>query len=202
VTTVLRGVETEQVASRRHQGLTTFGLLREGSVPEIRGYVEQLVGQGFLRQTTDEFPVLALTQTGVRLMKDAGSAPELSLARQRVPSKDRAPKRARVEAESWENVDRTLFERLRELRLTIARGRGVPPYVVFHDTTLRELARLKPQSIEAFRHVYGVGERKAADLGPAFLQVICSSSVPNSQLPNPDSRNPGPNTQGPAPGVE
>ena len=72
-------------------------------------------------------------------------------------------------------MDRDLFERLRELRLTIARSRGVPPYVIFHDTTLRELARLKPRSLDELRHVYGVGERKAADLGAAFLAAINAS---------------------------
>jgi ATP-dependent DNA helicase RecQ len=144
-------------------------------MPEVRGYIEQLLGQGFLRQTDDDFPVLALTERGISLLKDAAAAPDLALARQRIPVKDRAPKRSRVESESWEGVDRDLFERLRELRLTIARARGVPPYVIFHDTTLRELARLKPRSLDELRHVYGVGERKAADLGSAFLAAINAS---------------------------
>jgi ATP-dependent DNA helicase RecQ len=69
-------------------------------------------------------------------------------------------------------VDRELFAELRALRLAIARDRRVPPYVIFHDTTLRELARIKPSDIEALRHVYGVGARKAEDLGEAILQTI------------------------------
>ena len=172
VTNVLRGSETDQVLARRHQSLSTFGLLRDATVPEVRGYIEQLLGQGLLRQTEDEFPVLALTGRGVGLLKDAASIPDLVLARQRRPVKDKLPKRSRVESESWQDVDRDLFERLRERRLEIARSRGVPPYVIFHDTTLREMARLKPQTLDALHHVYGVGERKAADLGEAFLEVI------------------------------
>jgi ATP-dependent DNA helicase RecQ len=172
VTNVLRGSTTEQIVSRGHDKLSTFGLLRDGSVAEVRGYIEQLAAHGFLRQTDGEFPVLVLTPTGVALLKDASSAPDLSLARLRRPVKGRLPKRARVETESWQDVDRDLFERLRALRLDIARQRNVPPYVIFHDTTLREMARLKPASLDALRHVYGVGERKAADLGEAFLEVI------------------------------
>ena len=141
----------------------------------MRGYIEQLSGQGFLRQTGDEFPVLTLTDRGVALLKDASSAPDLTLARLRRPVKGRAPSRARVETESWEGVDRDLFERLRALRLEIARARGVPPYVIFHDATLREMARLKPSTPEALRQVYGVGERKAAELGEAFLRAIAGS---------------------------
>ncbi len=79
-----------------------------------------------------------------------------------------------MDAASWEGVDRDLFERLRALRLEIARARGVPPYVVFHDTTLRALAREKPASLSALGHVYGVGARKVEDLGEAVLAVIRS----------------------------
>jgi ATP-dependent DNA helicase RecQ len=67
-----------------------------------------------------------------------------------------------------------LFDTLRGVRLEIARERGVPPYVIFHDTTLRDLARSKPRSIDDLRRVYGVGERKAADLGPRFLAAIAA----------------------------
>jgi len=175
VTNVLRGSDNEAVAARRHDQLTTFGLLKDMSVPEIRGYIEQLTGHGLLRQTDSEFPVLALTDDGVALLKDANAQPSLVLARQRRPPKDRAARRVRgVEAEAWENVDRDLFERLRAVRLEIARARGVPPYVIFHDTTLRDMARLKPTSLEALRNVRGVGERKAADLGERFLAEIAA----------------------------
>ncbi len=173
VTNVLHGSESEQVSARRHHELSTFGLLKDMSVAEIRGYIEQLTGHGLLRQTDSEFPVLALTPDGVGLLKSADARPELVLARQRRPDKDRQPRRARgVEAESWQDVDRDLFERLRAVRLEIARDRGVPPYVIFHDTTLRDMARLRPASLDALRHVRGVGERKAADLGERFLEEI------------------------------
>ena len=84
--------------------------------------------------------------------------------------------------------DQELFDRLRAVRLRIARERGVPPYVIFHDTTLRELARLKPQSVEALSGVYGIGARKAEQLGEAFVEAIGEwrrTSIPNSkaQLP-------------------
>ena len=172
VTNVLRGSDTDQVRSRGHHQLTTFGLMADAPVPEIRGYIEQLLAAELLRQSGDEYPVLALTSRGVALMKNQDSEPELTLARQRRPTKDRLPKRARVEAESWQGVDRELFERLRELRLDIARARGVPPYVVFHDTTLREMARLKPRTLEALHTIYGLGERKIADYGQQCLDVI------------------------------
>jgi ATP-dependent DNA helicase RecQ len=176
VTNVLRGHGSEQVVSRQHDQLSVFGLLADASIDELRGYIDQLIAHGLLRQGGDQYPILQLTSDGARLMKDASSMPSLSLARQRKPVKGKLPKRSRVEAESWEGVDRGLFERLREMRLHIARGRGVPPYVIFHDTTLRELARSKPKTIDEIRRVYGVGARKAEDLGAQVLDVIASGT--------------------------
>ena len=172
VANVLRGSSTELVSSRGHHELSVFGLLRDASIDEVRGYLDQLIAAGFLRQTEDAFPVVQLTREGLALLKDAAVAPDLSLARQRRPVKDAAPARSRRETESWEGVDRDLFARLRSLRLAISRDRRVPPYVIFHDTTLRELARLKPATIEALRHVYGIGSRKADDLGEVILEAI------------------------------
>jgi len=172
VANVLCGSETDQVTARGHDRLTTFGLLRDASTAEVRGYIEQLIAHTFLRQTDDAFPVVTLTERGVELLKNPSSAPDLVLARQRRPVKDRSPKRSRIEAESWQDVDRDLFERLRAARLQIARARGVPPYVIFHDTTLRELARLRPTSIAELYGIRGIGARKAEDLGEVFVQII------------------------------
>jgi len=149
-----------------------FGLLRESTIDEVRGYIDQLVAGEFLRQTEDQFPVLQLTADGVALMKDAGAVPGFSLAKQKKPEKGKAPKRSGTETASWDGVDRDLFDQLRTLRLSLARERRVPPYVVFHDTTLRELARLKPVTPDDLRHVYGIGARKADDLGEAVLGAI------------------------------
>jgi ATP-dependent DNA helicase RecQ len=172
VTSVLRGHASEQVLARGHDRLSTFGLLREASIAEVRGYIEQLLGHGVLQQTDDAFPVLGLTARGVALLKDETSYPGLTLARQRTPRKDARRPQSRAEAESWQDVDRALFDRLRAVRLDIARARGVPPYVIFHDATLRDMARLQPKSLGALLAVKGVGARKADDLGEAFLEVI------------------------------
>ena len=122
--------------------------------PEVRGYIEQLIAHGFLRQTDDAFPVVMLTEVGRRA--DEGSLrphPDLVLrspaASGEGPSGGSA---SRIEADSWQDVDRDLFERLRTVRLEIARARGVPPYVIFHDTTLREMARVRPTHGRTARH--------------------------------------------------
>ena len=172
VASVLCGSDTEQVTSRGHHRLTTYGLLKDAPSPEVRGYIEQLIAHGFLRQTDDAFPVVALTERGVELMKNPASQPDLVLARQRRPIKGRVQKRSRIESESWQDVDRDLFERLRSVRLEIARARGVPPNVIFHDTTLREMARIRPRTVEELHGIRGIGAKKAEDLGETFLAAI------------------------------
>ena len=175
VTNVLRGSDSEQVRSRGHHELSVFGLMKEATIDELRGYVDQLLAHGLLQQSGEEYPILQISADGHALLKDAGAMADLSLARQKRPDRNRLPKRSRVETEGWDGVDRELFEELRVLRLEIARRRRVPPYVIFHDTTLREIARVKPKTVDELRHVYGVGDRKAQDLGEVILAAVARS---------------------------
>ena len=75
---------------------------------------------------------------------------------------------------TWAGVDRELFEVLRECRLQVARARRVPPYIVLHDTTLRDLARRRPTTSDELLQCYGIGVRKANDLGPLILEAVRS----------------------------
>ena len=174
VAAVLEGKSTPQITAQGHDALSTFGLLKGTPTAEIRGCIEQLVSMGFLARTTGEYPVLQMTERGMEMLRGQVPASEVALCRQPRPVKGRRADRAMtaVERESWAGVDRDLFEVLRGARLEIARERHVPPYVIFHDSTLREMARLQPRSLEALRHVHGVGDRKAEQFGPRFLEVI------------------------------
>ena len=164
---VLRGRTTEQVTKRRHHELSTFGLLAEVQIPELRGYVDQLTEQGLLLRTDGAFPVLQLTDAGLSALKGAA---DVELYRQPRPVARR--RKSASDAAGWEGVDQGLFEALRACRLEVARERGVPPYVVFHDNTLRAMARWRPSTPEALLDIHGIGQKKADDLGARFLQVI------------------------------
>jgi len=172
VTDVLLGRATEKVAACGHDALSTFGLLKDESVAAVRGYIEQLVADGFLAREGDPYPVLRLTSTGTSLLRGQTGC---TLYREIRPPA--APKRRRGASAITEpgvpvDIDRDLFDILRDLRLRLARERGVPPYVIFHDTTLRDMVQRRPKTIDDLHEIYGVGAKKAADFGDAFLDAI------------------------------
>jgi ATP-dependent DNA helicase RecQ len=169
VVAVLRGESNETVTARGHHTLSVFGLLRDIPAPELRGYIDQLTQAGFLTRTGEQYPTLQISATGTELLR--GHA-ECVLFRQPRPVKSRQRRQGPRTDASWSGVDQGLFEKLRALRLELARGRGVPPYVIFHDQTLRELAKVKPSNINELHGITGIGERKAEAFGPAVLAVI------------------------------
>ena len=168
VTDVLIGRATEKVISAGHSQLSTFGLLKDEPAAAIRGYIEQLVGDGLLQRDGDPYPVLRLTNGGAALLR--GERACVLYREVAPPSRKRSRSTLRESFTTTEHSD--LFDVLREVRLKIARQRGVPPYVIFHDTTLREMAERRPRTFDDLHDIYGVGAKKAADFGDAFLDAI------------------------------
>ena len=84
------------------------------------------------------------------------------------------PSETAGEENAWPDIDETIFENLRQLRREIAAERGVAAFVIFHDATLRELASRRPTTMEAIRHIRGMGEKKLLDFGARVIQCIKS----------------------------
>jgi ATP-dependent DNA helicase RecQ len=176
VTDVLTGKATEKVLAARHHDLSTFGLLKEEAPIAIRGFIEQLVGDGLLAREGDPYPVLRLTPAGASLLRGQG---DCLLYREVKPPSSRKRSRSGVRDTFTVTIDSDLFDVLREVRLRLARERGVPPYVIFHDTTLRDMVERKPKTLDDLHDVYGVGAKKAADFGDAFLDAIRTFGRPD-----------------------
>ncbi|HZR23285.1 MAG TPA: DNA helicase RecQ [Vicinamibacterales bacterium] len=169
VTDILVGRATEKVAAAGHDQLSTFALLKEESAASIRGYIEQLVGDGLLAREGDPYPVLRLTPQGTALLKGDG---DCTLYREVKPPASRKRSRSAIRDTFSTTIDSDLFDVLRGVRLRLARERGVPPYVIFHDSTLRDMVERRPKTVDELHEVYGVGARKAATFGDAFLDAI------------------------------
>ncbi len=162
---VLRGADTERIRRLGHHELSTWGLMKGRDRKEVMNLAFQLLDQDLLARTEGEYPVLFLNETSLAVMRGEREV-------QLVPVRVKRARTTAREAASWEGVDRDLFESLRELRTDLARQRDVPPYVIFSDASLRDMARNKPASAEQFLAVHGVGDKKLADFGEAFLACI------------------------------
>lgn len=167
---VLRGKMSERVIDLRHDELSTFGLMKEKTISYIRFMVEQLVGQKFLLRH-GEYGSLGLTPKGVLLLKGQAE-PKLAKPLEAKRKKDIRSKRKRRHDEDWAGVDEGLFEALRQKRLEIARDKGVPPYIIFGDKSLKDMAMIKPVNRTEFATVFGVGERKLDEYCDVFTEVV------------------------------
>ncbi|MHC4166953.1 MAG: RQC domain-containing protein, partial [Planctomycetota bacterium] len=161
---VLTGSHDKRILENNHDSLSTYGLLSDYSKHTVHDWIEQLEGQDYLRKVGD-YNVLNITEKGLQVLK-GNETPRL------LKPAEKPAKVSRVVEDSWEGVDKGLFEALRKLRTSIARKRGVPAYIVFGDAALRDMARLRPSDHVALLAVKGIGEKKCRQYGELVLTTI------------------------------
>ena len=172
VVSVLRGEETEKIRERNHDQLSTYGLLKGQSRHDVREWIYQLVAQGYLFQTADQYPILRLGPRAREVLRGFADVKLRQPAVRKADKPSRGERRAQRAPEVIGDYDRTIFEALRAWRREEAQERGVPPYVIFNDKTLRELARLRPTTLHELTGVYGIGHAKLEAFGKAVIERI------------------------------
>ena len=170
---VLRGHETDKVREWDHHQLSVFGIGAEQSADHWTAVIRQLIHHGCLRQDIAAFSALKLTDTARPVLQ--GEA-QLMFARARAKAPRAAKSAGRSIALDGADVDESLFERLRELRRTLAAEQSVPAYVVFSDRSLADMAARRPSTSEEFLGCHGVGEAKLERYGEVFLRQIAGGS--------------------------
>jgi ATP-dependent DNA helicase RecQ len=173
VVEVLSGAETERIRKWEHHTLSTYNIGSEHSRPEWSAIGRELVRLGFLRQDAEKFNAAELTNEGRAALK---SRQKIMLTRPVTAPEQPAKHRA-----GEITCDEALFERLRLLRKRLADERGVPPYIIFSDVALRQMARHYPQDEKAFSRISGVGEKKLREFGAAFMGEITAYLQTNSR---------------------
>jgi ATP-dependent DNA helicase RecQ len=181
---VLTGQQTAKVEQYGHHRVSTFGIGKELSAAQWRAVVRHLVMLKLLRVDYDRFNILRLTQAcrdvlnGTRTLK-------LRKPSERLPSKRKA-RRGQQPSTSDASVagpaNETIFQALRDWRKAVAREHGVPAYTIFHDSTLLEIARVLPESIDALRGISGIGATKLERYGEALLEIVRGVGSPKSAL--------------------
>ena len=171
---VLLAKSTPQTDKHRHAALSVWGIGRDYSGKVWESFIRQLAAAGLLRVDVAGHGGLHVTPEGAAFLKTRLALP-LSLPRADPVARDSREARPgkRAVAESPDNeADRQLFDRLKALRLTLARDHNLPPYVIFHDRTLLAMAARRPPTLDAFAEIPGVGQSKLDRYGHAFLNVV------------------------------
>jgi ATP-dependent DNA helicase RecQ len=171
---VLRGSRQERICMNGHDRLPSHGAGRDIDDMRWREILNALMGKGLLIKSDGEYPVIGLTAHGRDFLTGAC---RLMLPQPRRMAPVRATKTVRPDLPGV--VDEVLFEELRKLRRQIAVQRGVPPFVIFADTALRDMARRRPRDEAGFLAVTGVGEQKLKQFGPVFLKKIAEYLDPS-----------------------
>lgn len=155
ISQVLKGSNTKKVNQLGLAKLSTYGIMQEYTLKHIKEVITALVADGYLQPTEDEYPVIKLQEKALFVIKNEAQV------FQRVHSK----------IETAE-ADYTLFEELRSLRKEISVREQVPPYIIFNDSTLREMSESYPMDMIAFGRIKGVGQAKLEKYGKEFLKII------------------------------
>ena len=175
-TDILRGSMSPEVRNRQYYNLRTFGAGRDVSGRDWLDYLLQMLHLGYIEIDYRDDSHLKVTPQGRDVLFGKAQAPLAVIVREDLTvkgQKRKAQEAVRAKSAVGSGVDdMSLFEKLRQLRMTIAAARGVPPYVVFSDKTLHELASVQPVTIEAFGTVSGIGAYKCDQFGSAFVRLI------------------------------
>ena len=169
VVDVLLGNRTEKVSRNEHDSLSVFGIGKEHSNAAWRSVIRQLVVLGFLKVDQSRHGALTLTEESRPLLRG-----ETAVQLRVDPKEQRASRRARplAPADALEDADRILWDALRECRRQIAAEHRVPPYVIFHDSTLLQMVEAKPGTEEDLLQLSGIGRTKLEKYGLDFLMVV------------------------------
>ncbi|MES0869497.1 DNA helicase RecQ [Pseudovibrio sp. SCP19] len=168
---VLLGNANERIISRGHDQLSTFDIGGEFTKIQWNAITRQLLAAGLIFADHDAHGALKMTALGMTFLKERQTI-ELKVDQLASSAKMERRAKAPAKAQIEDIADQELFEKLRARRMELARERNVPPYVIFNDKTLIEMAVERPQRLEEMLEISGVGESKLERFGPAFLEII------------------------------
>lgn len=173
ICSIVRGERTDRIIRAGLDALPVFGYLSNIGETELKGLIQQCIASGYLRSSMGKYPVLSITAGAEEVLAGHKEVEEI---RQEVVVPSRKTKQSASISRS--EVSRSgsggLFEYLRQHRKRLAAEAGIPPYIVFPDTVLIDLANVRPTTLGEFGNIKGVGEAKLKKYGPTFLEAIAS----------------------------
>lgn len=169
VVQVLRGSRNKRILELGLDKVSTYGIMKEYKEDVLKEIVMTLISMDHIHMTADKYPILKLTSASVPVLKgEVKVYHKKDLLESKISTKLKRASSDYIES----NYDRGLFERLRELRYKISQEKGLAPFMVFHDSTLKEMAIYFPRDRESIMDIKGVGLKKYESYGEKFLQII------------------------------
>ena len=182
---IVKGIKSPTVVRKNYDCLPTFGVGKELTTKQWKDYLLQMLQMGFFEIQYDSGDTVTVTTAGSDVLYGRKPAMLNKVTEQEVPTtaKNRKSRKIQLVIPHFTNVgegqeDPKLFDALRILRKKCADEEGFPPYIVFSDKVLHNLATAKPTTLEAFGNVSGIGEHKKAKYGPRFIEVIRKMVLP------------------------
>lgn len=173
---VLLGKNIQRIIDNRHNTLSVFGIVQDFTKDEIKRIIKSLIAAGLLQINTGEYPTLSVSKKGVEFLKQKKSL-KLPEARVDFTNEEKSDLREKAQYEIG------LFEELRILRKQIADKNSIPPFMIFSDAALQEMARYFPSDEDNFSRIEGVGIKKLKDFSEVFLSVINKYAKENGLRP-------------------
>ncbi|MBP2028608.1 ATP-dependent DNA helicase RecQ [Acetoanaerobium pronyense] len=171
---VLRGSKNKKVLEARLDNVSTYGIMKEYSDSAISEIIMTLVSSGYIHMTHDKYPVLKLTSKSADVLS---GKTKLHHKKHLLQKKDEKEKASKSIKGGNIDFDIELFEKLKQYRYKIAQEKGLPPYVIFHDIALKEMAAYLPVNKESFLEIKGVGDKKYENYGEGFIDIIKESKM-------------------------
>ena len=171
---VLRGSKNKKVLEARLDNVSTYGIMKEYSDSAISEIIMTLVSSGYIHMTHDKYPVLKLTSKSADVLS---GKTKLHHKKHLLQKKDEKEKASKYIKGGNIDFDIELFEKLKQYRYKIAQEKGLPPYVIFHDIALKEMAAYLPVNKESFLEIKGVGEKKYENYGEGFIDIIREAKI-------------------------
>ena len=159
----------KKVLEARLDNVSTYGIMKEYSDSAISEIIMTLVSSGYIHMTHDKYPVLKLTSKSADVLS---GKTKLHHKKHLLQKKDEKEKASKSIKGGNIDFDIELFEKLKQYRYKIAQEKGLPPYVIFHDIALKEMAAYLPVNKESFLEIKGVGEKKYENYGEGFIDII------------------------------
>ncbi|MCK5122651.1 MAG: DNA helicase RecQ [Candidatus Pacebacteria bacterium] len=173
---VLEGRSTEQIMNNRHNTISVFNIVDDFTDEEMKDIMRSLITLNFLQVAGGRYPTLSITNKGINFLKEKEL---LELSKTQEDTRDLYENIPKQEIE----YDHNLFEKLRALRKQIADKNKLPPFAIFGDTSLQEMAYYFPSDKNNFSRIEGVGIKKLESFGSAFLEIINNYIKENNIAP-------------------